>query len=191
MDLNHQIRDQIRQYRLVSRSKLLKHLKLRNVDLISSQIDVGQFKFLMEKKQYYNQKLLKLMNSVQIKDSDDSDDLDSTVITSRYLAMKYVRQLVVNESFRVFASKMVEKHRSFQLKCEQKRSKLAVEERAKYDMEVVKQSKVLETECIDGMVRYGVPFFVLQEPYEYPEIRLDKEWILEQIQELVENYEGR
>lgn len=189
MDLKHLIRDQIRQYRLVSRSKLLRHLKLRNVDAIASQIDVKQFNILMEKKQYYNQKLLKLMNSVQIKTIDDSDELDSTVITSRFLAKKYIRQLLENETFRTFITKTVEKHQQFQTKCEQKRRQLPPQEQTKYDMEVVKQCKNLESECIEGLVRYGVPFYVLQDPYQYPELHSDKEWILQEIKTTVAGYQ--
>lgn len=98
------IHECIRQYQLTSRSRSLKRLNVTNETLIANHVlsnEREKFWELYGKKEYYNTKILKLLNGA-LKDSgtpleDNSSllDIDARYINNRSLAKEYVQQRIM------------------------------------------------------------------------------------------------
>ncbi|EGV64021.1 hypothetical protein CANTEDRAFT_114056, partial [Yamadazyma tenuis ATCC 10573] len=70
------VKEEIRQYRLVSKSKSLRNLKPSYADQIAKQVNHTELKQLISKKVYYTQKILKLLNSTSIRETKSEEDED-------------------------------------------------------------------------------------------------------------------
>lgn len=177
------VKEEIRQYQLISKSKSLRNLKPKYASQIAKQVNSQELKQLINKKFSYTQKILKLLNSVLVRDEDDGDDidLDPQVLTNRFLVEKYIDLMLKNPRNKRKLQDLVLKHQQFESSIAAKRQELEKSGKSdfsEFDNQVLKDSIQLQEESINVLVQLQIPYFVLKKSYHYPELQQDKQWLL-------------
>lgn len=195
--MDHIVKEEVRQYRLLSKSKSLARLKYANVNKISSRVDEHQLKDLVNKKVYYNQKLLKMLNNAITSDEDeeeeeeeelsvDDEKLDASVITSRYLAEKCLSIILETAASKAKLEKLLSDQTQFISEIKAHRQTLGQDEALEFDKICLIKCKQYEKSAIKVFKAVKLPFFLLKPGYNYPGLMEDKRWILGQVHQLLE-----
>lgn len=185
MDLPKAIDEEIRQYQLISKSRSLKNLNLKNTHKIAKSIDEKLFKDLLQKKHQVLQKLYKLLNNSITDGVSDNLNVDSLVITNRYLAEKYIMEHIYNDNEKQSKIRqLIETHQNYQktikLKHQQSPS-------SNLEMEIWRNLEKFENETIAYFKEIRLPFFSIDTNYQYPTLKQDKQWLMQKLNELFIN----
>lgn len=185
MDLSKAIDEEIRQYQLISKSRSLKNLNFKNTSKISKSVDEKQFKDLLQKKHQVLQKLYKLLNNSITDGISDNLNVDSLVITNRYLAEKYIMEHIYNDNEKQKKIRdLIEKHQTYQTSMKLKHQQSPT---PTLDMEIWRNLEKFENETISYFKEIRLPFFSIDSNYQYPTLKQDKQWLIQKLNELFIN----